>query len=105
MADVFDLGRGTTPLVPIEVQGVNLEEVDVMWLTFKQGNVEITKELSDVTIIGNEIHAYFTQEETLRFKDSSRIYVQMRFMIGNHADKSNVATVECSGILREGVIS
>lgn len=105
MAEVFDLGRGTTPLVPIEVEGVDLSKIDVAWITFKQGNVEITKELGDVTIIGNEIHATFTQEETLRFNAASRIYVQMRFMIGDHADKTNVASIECSGILREGIIS
>lgn len=105
MVEVFDLGRGTTPYAEIKVDGVDLSSIDVMWLTFKQGSLEITKTLDDVTIDSDTITVHFTQEETLKFSSRSRVSIQMRFLIGTEANKSNVVTVEVSDILKDGVIS
>lgn len=104
MAEVFDLGRGTTPTIVIEVSGLDLSTIDVMWITLKQGTHELTKELPDLTISGDTMSFRLTQEETLAFNSTQRIYIQFRYLIGDEAYKTNIVSVEASGLLREGVL-
>ena len=104
MAELLDLGRGTTPELIIESSGLDLSTLDVLWITLKQGNYELTKELPDLNISGDTITFRLTQEETLGFSSTQRIYIQLRYLIGDNAYKTNVVSCEASMILKEGVI-
>ena len=104
MANTIDLGRGTTPTITIESSGLDLTLLDALWITLRQGSREITKELPDLTVTSDVISFRLTQEETLAFNDTQRIYVQIRYLIGDEAYKTNVISCEAGMILKEGVI-
>lgn len=102
--DMAEIGRGTTPSLTVTLDGLELNTVDVLWLTLKQGSLEITKTLDDMEVNGNELSVWLSQEETLQFSTSSRVSIQVRALIGKEAVKSDIRTLEVSGILRDGII-
>lgn len=98
--------RGTTPTFQITVTGLNDIEIDVLWLTLKQGTTEITKEKGDVEIQGDVISTALTQEETLMFKEGSKVSIQLRALSTNNtAYASNIVYTDVEKILKDGVIS
>ena len=95
--------RGTTPHIVCTVEGIELNTLDILWLTLKQGNYTLTKELSDVVIDENKIKIWLTQEETLAFK-SGNVFIQLRGRYGNEAVASDIRTFQIEDILRDGII-
>lgn len=98
--------RGTTPTFQITVTGLSDMEIDVLWLTLKQGTTEITKEKDDIKIQGDVISAALTQEETLEFKAGAKVGIQLRALSTNNtAYASNIVYADVEKILKDGVIS
>lgn len=98
--------RGTTPTFQITVTGLSDIEIDVLWITLKQGTTEITKEKGDVEIQGDVISTALTQEETLMFKEGTKVGIQLRALSTNNtAYASNIVYTDVEKILKDGVIS
>lgn len=98
--------RGTTPTFQITVTGLSDIEIDVLWLTLKQGTTEITKDKNDVEIQGDVISTTLTQEETLMFKEGAKVGIQLRALSTNNtAYASNIVYTDVEKILKDGVIS
>lgn len=95
--------RGTTPHIECTVEGIELNTLDIVWLTLKQGDYTITKDKSDMVIDGNKIKIWLTQEETLKYKNGS-VSVQFRGRYGDEAVASDIKTFRVEEILRDGII-
>lgn len=98
--------RGTTPAIKVRLKGIELSTLQSLYLTFEQGNIELTKNLDDVTIDAsdNSLSVTLSQQETLGFNDGD-VKVQIRAMtVDGDAIASNIKTVSLGHILKEGVI-
>ena len=60
--------RGVTPTLRLKVpEGIDLGEAKTVYATFKQGSRVLTKSGPDLTVDGNIVGVYLSQEETLAF--------------------------------------
>lgn len=98
----MDIRRGTTPEITYEASH-NADSFDILWLSLKQGDIEITKEKLDVTINGKEITFKLTQDETLSFKAGS-VSMQLRGRIGEEAVADEIKSFGVKDIIRNGKI-
>lgn len=99
--------RGTTPTLTITVTGMDVTDLKTIKVTFKQGNIELTKATDDVTIDAenNAISVPLTQEDTLKF-GSGAVNVQIRGLLadGVTAIASAIKSFSMDKILMDGVI-
>lgn len=99
--------RGTTPTLTITVTGMDVTDLKTIKVTFKQGNIELTKATDDVTIDAenNAISVPLTQEDTLKF-GSGAVNVQIRGLLadGVTAIASGIKSFSMDKILLDGVI-
>ena len=96
--------RGTTPTFKIKIDGIRIDELKSIYVTFKQYNTEITKRKEDVEIEENTISVKMSQEETLSFTNG-RVNVQIRGLTDmGIAIGSNIYSVQVEDILKDGVI-
>lgn len=98
--------RGTTPTLRIKVVGIDVTELDELYLTIKQGKTEITKRESDISTDAenNKILVPLSQQETLRFNDGF-VSIQLRAItVMGNAIASTIKTIPLSHILMEGEI-
>ena len=96
--------RGTTPTIRITVKDIeSLDNTDV-YVTIKQGCVNLTIEGDALTIDENVIEFTLTQEQTLMFRQGPA-KIQVRGRHGETAWASQVVTANSiNPILRDGVI-
>lgn len=101
--------RGTTPTFVLTVEGYNLVTDATVFVTFEQGNKELTKTGSDLALTatadGNTIVTLtLSQEETLAFA-VGRAEIQIRFIRSNNkayaTERKSIAVKE---VLYEEVI-
>ena len=98
--------RGTTPTIEINVNGCDLSEFDTIYVTFKQGDVEVTYDNSEIDIEESRISFSLKQEDTLKFNSELFVYVQLRAVNKKGvAIASNIKHISVEDILKEGVIS
>ena len=99
--------RGTTPTLTIKLNGMMVEDLKTIWVTFKQKDIVLTKTEADVgkDIEENALTVPFTQEDTLAFK-SGNVKVQIRALLedGTTAIASKIKTFDMEDILQEGVM-
>lgn len=96
--------RGTTPTIIITA-GCDLADMKSIYITLKQGNVELTKSTDELAVRGNKIHVFLSQIETLLFKKGA-VQVQMRAVTRDGtAVASGIKTLQAGEILKEGVIT
>ena len=96
--------RGTTPTLRINVKGVEVDKLTSIYLTLKQGNVELEKTNVEIDTENNRLIVDLSQEETLMF-DAGGIKVQFRAILENgRAVASNIVLSNMNEILKEGVI-
>lgn len=97
--------RGTTPVIEVNVTGIQLSELENIYVTLRQDMQEITKTNDEIIIEeGNIMHIPLTQEDTLKF-DNGSVRVQMRATTKDgHAVASNIKKCLIEEILMEGVI-
>ena len=98
--------RGTTPTLTITVTNLTVADLKTIYVTFKQGDVELTKTNDDITVdeYYNTISVPLTQEDTLKF--SGTVSVQIRGLLedGVTAIASKIKTISIDKILLDGVI-
>ena len=99
--------RGTTPTLTITVTGIDVADLKTIKVTFKQGNIELTKNTEDVSIDveNNSISVPLTQQDTLMF-GSGAVNVQIRGLLadGVTAIASGIKSFSMDKILLDGVI-
>ena len=75
--------RGTSPTIKLMVpESINLREASIIYATFEQGKLEVTKSSADNQIefiSDNVIAVSFTQEETFRFKEGANVDIQLNW--------------------------
>ena len=98
--------RGTTPTLSITVTGLSVSDLKTIYVTFKQGDIELTKTTEDVSIDDyyNTISVPLTQEDTLKF--NGNVSVQIRGLLADDvtAIASKIKTISMDKILLDGVI-
>ena len=100
---MIEIGRGTTPPITVKFN-VPASTVDVLFLTItQQGETVIEKDIGDAEISGNNAVILLTQAETLAL-EAGDAQMQIRWKIGNAADKSRVLGINVTDVLKEGVI-
>lgn len=99
--------RGTTPTLVLAVTGLNVAELDTIFITFKQKSLELTKSTDDIIIDeeANTIKVPLSQEETLKFEvGSATVQIRGLFKDGTTAIASNIRTIKVGDVLLDGVI-
>lgn len=101
------LGRGTTPIYVITFNGIDIDELGDIYLTFRQrkrGRI-LTKHSPELVIGDGYAYVQLTQKETLSFS-AGEGEVQVRFtdQTGN-AYKTMVIGMDVSEVLHERVIA
>lgn len=100
--------RGTTPVLRVNVTGIEVTELNEIYLTIKQGTTELTKRETEIekdTSAGqNLLLVPLTQEETLKFKDGS-LQIQLRSRtLHDKVIASGIVVETLDHILMEGEI-
>ena len=97
--------RGTTPTLKIRIKGVDLSELENIYVTIKQSQKEITKTGYEITVDGDMLYVSLSQEDTLVFA-SSCAWVQMRATTKDGlAVASNIRMIKIEDVLKDGVIT
>lgn len=98
--------RGTTPHIKLTIDGVSPDQCKSLYVTLKQGAVELTKEKSDCTFDGDIIIVILTQQETLAFTSDKSVRVQVRGILNSTHDAfaTDIVSVEMNDILKDGEI-
>ena len=96
--------KGTTPTFTLTVADADLTEAVNVYVTFKQGDILISKSGDDITVAEHTINVYLTQEETLKFRSGKlQVQVNMTYENGGRAC-TEIATVEVGNNLVESVL-
>lgn len=100
--------RGTTPLCKWNTK-VDLSDLEVMYVTYKQGNYTVEKKKSDCIFGEGGFEHTLTQDETLGFDSGLRAKNVICQIRGRFADGTTVASwppieVPVGLILKGGVI-
>lgn len=99
--------RGTTPTIELELLNLKIDDIKSAYVTIKQGDVEITKELDggiQVDRENNILRVQLTQKETLRFCKKP-VKVQLRAVLNNDTVvASDIFTREMEDVLLGGEI-
>ena len=104
--------RYTTPILPLEVEGIDLTSNENVYVTLEQGSIELTKSGSDLTIQYSSqtdistITFTLTQQETAAFALARPVNIQVNFI--NSAgvrDATNIATIPVMQNLLDKVIA
>lgn len=99
--------RGTTPTLEIKITGIEVTELENIYITLKQYQKEVTRSTEDITIdeMSNTLYVPLSQEDTLTLS-RGYVYVQMRAVTKDGlAVASDVKMTTMEEILKEGVIT
>lgn len=101
--------QGSTP-TEIFTTDIDLATVKTLWLSFEQGNIKFTKELSDITILPETEHKKFsvtlTQEETLSLSHMLKVNIQLRVLTYDGvAMVSQIISRDVGRVIKGGIIS
>ena len=90
--------RGTTPTLEIKITGIEVTELESIYVTLSQYQKQVTKQTEDITAeeISNTLYVPLSQE----------VYVQMRAVTKDGlAVASEIVMKTMEEILKEGVIT
>jgi hypothetical protein len=99
--------RGTTPTLEVKITGIEIAELEIVYITLKQYQKEVTKKTEDITVdeIKNALYVPLSQEDTLTLA-RGYVYVQMRAVTKDGlAVASDVKMITMEEILKDGVIT
>lgn len=99
--------RGTTPTIEIKITGIEVADLESIYITLKQYKKEVTKTTENITIneINNTLYTPLSQEDTLLL-ERGYVYVQMRAVTKDGlVVASDVKMITMEEILKEGVIT
>lgn len=97
--------RGTTPIHEFTVD-LDLTNAVVAYVTYKQGSTTVLeKTIEDMTITPTKISYRLTQKETLKFKSTLPVEIQIRCrMMDDTAYETDIITIPVDKLLKEGEI-
>lgn len=98
--------RGTTPTLEIKLTGIEVTELESIYITLSQYKKQVTKSTEDITVdeISNTLYIPLSQEDTLTLT-RGYVYVQMRAMTKDGlAVASGIKMVPVEEILKGDVI-
>ena len=96
--------RGTTPTQNF-IFPFDCSDITVLSIAYAQnGTVLFTKNLEDVFIQENTISVTLTEDETLMFNDKQGLEIQLRWVIGDNKQASNIIRTDVGRILEDGVL-
>lgn len=99
--------RGTTPTLEIKITGIEVTELESIYVTLSQYQKQVTKQTEDITAeeISNTLYVPLSQEDTLTLA-RGYVYVQMRAVTKDGlAVASEIVMKTMEEILKEGVIT
>lgn len=98
--------RGTTPTLKIKVNGMDIKQFANMYVTFRQGDIEVTKTNEDIGVESeNTLSIWLSQEDTLAFS-RGHVDVQLRAITNSGVVvASGIKMLFMEQILKEGVIT
>lgn len=99
--------RGTTPTLEIKLSGIDVAELERIYVTLSQYQKQVTKQTEDITVneISNTLYIPLSQEDTLTLS-RGYVYVQMRAVTKDGlAVASDIVMKTMEEILKEGVIA
>lgn len=99
--------RGTTPTLEIKITGIEVAELESIYVTLSQYQKQVTKQTEDITAdeISNTLYVPLSQEDTLTLS-RGYVYVQMRAVTKDGlAVASEIVMKTMEEILKEGVIT
>lgn len=92
--------RYTTPILPLEVEGIDLTENQDVYVTLKQGRITLTKKNSDLTISYDSekelstITFSLTQTESAAFNIDKAVDIQVNYINSSQVrDATNIANI------------
>ena len=104
--------RYTTPILPLEVEGIDLTQNEDVYVTLEQGCIELTKKGTDLTVQYNSqtdistISFTLSQEESAAFNINKSVAIQVNFINASGVrDATNIATVPVLRNLLDKVIN
>lgn len=99
--------RGTTPTLEIKITGIEVTQLESIYVTLSQYKKQVTKETQDITIdeLNNILYVPLSQEDTLSMA-RGYVYIQMRAVTKDGlAVASDMQMTTMEEILKEGVIT
>lgn len=99
--------RGTTPTVVYKFNVVDVSTISVAYLSLKQNNVYIEKDITTATIDAKEntVGWTLTQAETLQLNPYNQVELQIRYKLNDSkAGASKSVNVDVDKILKGGEI-
>lgn len=96
--------RGTTPTLSfcLPIAASTITKLSIMIRQFSGPQIE--KTLDDVVKDGHIITATLTEEETLQFRPSRSVEIQLRVGVGDTRMASQIWTVPVERILKDGAL-
>ena len=100
--------RGSTPTFTFTIP-FDVSLIDKLYVTVEQTvegeKIQVEKSKEQCTLKGNQIECKLTQEDTLSFKESYHVLIQLRVLTaGGDSLVSKVFKKSASKLLKEGVI-
>lgn len=87
--------RGTTPTIKIKLKGCDINNLEKIYVTFKQGKYEFEKSMDQLN----------TSDETLQLDAMKNVLIQVRAKTKDeNVIASNIKSVPVEDILKEGMI-
>lgn len=85
---------GCTCALPIEIddETLDLSEAANVYVSLEQGDAKLTVSGDRIEVDGNTVTAYFTQAETLRFKDNEPASGQVNWIYNDSGEISRGGT-------------
>lgn len=99
--------RGTTPTLEIKITGIEVAQLESIYVTLSQYKKQVTKEAEEITVdeLNNILYVPLSQEDTLSLA-RGYVYIQMRAVTKDGlAVASDMQMTTMEEILKEGVIT
>lgn len=106
--DVVNIFRGTTPKFIFTLpNSITIDDVVNTELVFTQNDeIVITKKLEDFTTSTNQLTITLTQEDTLKLKENSSLYYQIKLLLkDNSVITSDIITNMVYNSLSESILA
>ena len=86
--------RGTTPTLTLKINDdtLDLSQAQSVYVTIRQAEYELEKTGGDLTVDGNTVSVYLTQEESLALIEAARAEVQVNWTYPEGARTARAAT-------------
>lgn len=97
--------RGTTPTIKIKLKGCDINNLEKIYVTFKQGKYEFEKSMDQLNTSDETLFIKLSQDEALQLDAMKNVLIQVRAKTKDeNVIASNIKSVPVEDILKEGMI-